>query len=215
MKRVNHFNAKIYERIDGMKLTRENYINYDKVWDNKLEESLGTISVGDEFEQWKEKKIKDAYLNFDMHIERFKQLSRDEFNKELSKLVTMYNFVELFDLNEVKDVVGCYIIVLDEYKQLYIGSTSKCIKRRVLSHWTNREAISRLVFGSVEKSILSVDSFRAYDTTKIFYLVTDENWNEEESMVSDALVKFCLNRTAGGENDIGLLKSVANMRQLD
>ena len=65
---------------------------------------------------------------------------------------------EVKNLNDYSGVAGVYILVLDKYKQVYIGQTNTCIKTRIMSHWRKVKEFDRLLFGPVESSILSIDS---------------------------------------------------------
>ena len=61
-------------------------------------------------------------------------------------------------------------MVLEEYKQAYIGITTQRLKQRIEQHWRGKRAFDRLIFGNAEKSIISIDSFGPLDTTRIFVL---------------------------------------------
>lgn len=62
----------------------------------------------------------DVEYNYDKNMEHFSRLSVTEFHNELAKFLKKYkDFKEIFNLNECEDV-GFYLIVLDEYKQVYI-----------------------------------------------------------------------------------------------
>ena len=78
---------------------------------------------------------------------------------------------QIFDLNDCKEMCGIYVLVLDEYKQVYIGQ-AKDIKKRVMQHWSKQKPFDRLIFGGVNNSVLSIDCFGALDTTRIFVLET-------------------------------------------
>lgn len=53
-------------------------------------------------------------------------------------------------------------MVLDEYRQVYIGATSESAgtAERIRQHWSGQKQFDRLLAGSVETSVLSIDSFR-------------------------------------------------------
>jgi len=100
------------------------------------------------------------------------------------------------------EVSGAYVLVLDEYKQVYIG-ISYDIKKRILSHWNNKKEFGRLIFGSKDTSVISIDSFGAFDTTRVFIKKTVwyQNINRlEEELVSKFDDKYTLNRIRGGLN---------------
>ena len=109
------------------------------------------------------------------------------------------------DLKEVNNVEGIYILVLDEYKQVYIGISNN-IKKRILQHWSDKKDFDRLLFGDKEKSILSIDSFGALDTTRIFYKefsYFDDIYSAEYNVVAKFKDKYKLNRVDGGLNSEG------------
>ena len=146
--------------------------------------------------------------NFDLNIKYFESLSFDKFNKYLLKFINKYKFNEVKDLNLLKDKSGIYILVLDEYKQVYIGKndrlSSQKIKKRIQQHWSTRKDFGHLLFGRIETSILSIDSFGALDTTRIFYkeLKWHQNIDEyEEKLVNEFKKEYRLNRVGGGLND--------------
>ncbi len=153
------------------------------------------------------KQIPKADYNYDLNMEYFKSLDFDDFNKYISKQCKKHKFVECFDLNMLKDISGVYMMVLDEYKQVYIGISNN-IKQRIKGHWNNQKSLERLIFGDICSSILSIDSFGALDTTRIFYIKTFSTYKKEEEIVKAFDSKYMLNRTAGG---IGSVETYTNM----
>ncbi|MFF5814718.1 hypothetical protein ACFY5J_25400 [Peribacillus butanolivorans] len=125
----------------------------------------------------------------------FNNLSKQEFNAELEKYVQESSFKEIFDISPLEYDSGYYILVLDEYCQVYIGKTSN-MKRRIMNHWSRQKEFDRLYFGSLETSRLSIDSFRALDTTRIFVSLT-KDINDEDIMIDSFDDKYILNRTLG------------------
>lgn len=227
-KYIVHFNTKI-KATDRNKLTRENYCiptskpcyqtrkallfpkkYYEK---NKVYPpnclKIYYVFPNDVFcddehytEQWVEEHYRICMENFDLNMQFFSSLDKSDFQKKLSHLQKKNRLKEIFDLKEVSGIEGIYILVLDEYKQIYIGE-SKDIKKRILSHWSKIKEFDRLIFGNVESSVLSIDSFGALDTTRIFYKPV--SWREnidkiEERLVDDFDKKYLLNRVAGGLN---------------
>jgi hypothetical protein len=91
-------------------------------------------------------------------------------------------------------------MVLDEHRRVYVGATSESagIAKRIRQHWTHQKQFDRLVAGSVETSVLSIDSFRALDTTRIFAMTTSECFDEEDLLLQQFPPKFALNRGMGG-----------------
>ena len=84
-----------------------------------------------------------------------------------------------------------------------------------------KKDFDRLIFGKKDKSILSIDSFGALDTTRIFVKTISMARNlylEEEKIVADFDSKYRLNRVAGGINSennesIRNLKLIASKEQ--
>ena len=181
---ITHFGVKIKEK-------PSNHINKDTYLSAKPEGMTG----------WKEEhypqQIKKASLNYDLNMSYFASIKQDDFDSFLSKILKKYKFTECFDLKELSYVEGVYMIVLDEFKQVYIGISSD-IKKRIMSHWSSQKSLERLIFGDVCNSILSVDSFGALDTTRIFYIKTYSTYTTEEKIVKNLDTRFSLNRTAGG-----------------
>ena len=152
-------------------------------------------------DDWCVKHQKDCLENFDLNMEFFSKLNKEKFEKTLSRLLKKTKrFKQIYDINECEGVEGIYILVLDCYKQMYIGQ-SKDIKKRILQHWRKRKEFDRLIFGKKENSVLSIDVFGPLDTTRIFVLKTEGAIVKdeiEEELVSSVNAQFLLNRTAGG-----------------
>lgn len=153
-----------------------------------------------------EKLQKKALYNFDLNMEFYKRLDRNKFNEEIKNfLFTHPEFVEVTDLNDYKNTTGIYIMVLDEYKQVYIGMTAAKygIKWRIQVHWNNVKTLDSLVFGGVNESVLSIDSFRHLDTTRIFVCTDiDKNdlYSKEYELIETAFSpEFLTNRITGGD----------------
>jgi hypothetical protein len=104
--------------------------------------------------------------------------------------------------------------VLDEYCQLYIGTASD-IKNRIRKHWTNRKAFDRLLFpvNGITTSILSIDSFRAYDTTRIYIYKTSDIYDKEDDIINYFPKQYVCNRLAGGRLDNLFMKTSDIMKQ--
>lgn len=194
-----------------------NYINKDTYLSAKPEGMRG----------WNEshypKQIAAASINYDLNMRYFKSLDYDEFSKYISKKCKKFNFKECTDLTELIGVEGLYMMVLDNYKQVYIGQASN-IKRRIMSHWNEKKSLERLIFGDICESGLSIDSFGALDTTRVFYKETRVLHINEEKIVADFDSRYTLNRTAGGVGAVdtytdtrsaALLAVMANRRKKD
>lgn len=160
-------------------------------------------------DEWCEIQKINALKNFDINIQHFKELEHCDFENELQKFLKKYShFKPINDLKDVYYEPGYYLLVLDEYKMIYIGKSSK-IGWRIVKHWSQDKVFDRLIFpvSNVENSLLSIDSFQALDTTRIFAWVRESNRYIEEDrifnniefdMVNSFPAKFRQNRTFGG-----------------
>lgn len=205
IEKIQHFGVWI-KKSEKNRIDRQYYAQYD-----------------DEYiELWGELKCKlhqeKSLINFDKNMQFFKQLSKDEFEKELKNLIdSTSDLIEIFDLNKCKNMCGIYIMVLDNYKQVYIGQSTD-IKRRILQHWSKNMDFYRLLWGDVNDSVLSINSFGALDTTRIFVVETNYLDCFEKIFVSKIPSYFRLNRIGGGtiKDNLELLEALAahNYRSL-
>lgn len=188
---TTHFGIKLHNREGGYKLTADNYV---KMSDKDSATSSEELKL----------KLEKVMTRFDLNMRYFKSLSWDKFNEELSKFVISNNFYEINDLNYVEDIAGYYVMVLDNYCQIYIGVSSRGhgIKRRVPQHWSRQIPLDRLRGGY--SGSLAIDSFRALDTTRIFVCPDDQynffedyTLNEylEGRLVAKFPVDYCLNQS--------------------
>ena len=198
---VYHFGVKVLEGKRGLRLTREKYA----IVDNKSSFGVKDMLYND---QWCEKHLINCLENFDLNMEYFSLLNHSEFCVEIEKFLKQNNyFTEVDDLNLYDGKAGYYLMVLDEYSQLYIGTTGN-IKKRIRQHWSSSKSFDRLIFGNVDSSILSIDSFRALDTTRIYVYETNETFSSEDKFINEIPVKFICNRMAGGRIEGGLLQAI-------
>ena len=224
---IIHFKTKI-KRNDRNCLTRENYCTPTNKVSYKVKKNIQSVqeffklnnrypglapdyycnipnsTFADE-EHYTEECVKNHYndcmKNFDLNMQFFSSLDTEKFNNHLTSFVEKNRFKEIDDLQTVSQTEGVYILVLDKYNQVYIGISSD-IKKRILSHWSKRKEFDHLICGKVEESILSIDSFGALDTTRIFYKPCSW-WGKdkaEEKFVAKFKSIYRLNRVAGGLN---------------
>lgn len=117
-----------------------------------------------------------ALHNYDLNMAYFDTLDDAEFHEALVRFTKNRRFVEVADLGSAafadpyeRRIDGyLYIMVLGKYKQVYIGMTTMPLKKRIQQHWNKQKELDRLVFGSVERSRISIDSFGPLDTTQIY-----------------------------------------------
>lgn len=152
-------------------------------------------------DEWCDAQQRDALQNFDLNMRYFASLDRSEFDLMVEdKIASRKGMVEVVDLNAWDGKTGLYVMVLDHFKQAYVGVTSSegGIRARVRQHWASSRAFDRLLWGSVDQSILSIDSFRALDTTRIFAARSRNPFALEEELVEVLPAKYLLNRIMGG-----------------
>lgn len=141
--------------------------------------------------------------NFDLNMTYFTMLDENRFNCILDSFLEQYNvFEEIFDLKPYARTEGYYIMVLDEYKQVYIGKTGD-IKRRIMQHWSKTKPFDRTLFPmyAYDKSCFSIDFFRALDTTRIFVWRHTMSNGIEEDLICHFPAKYCTNRIGGDISD--------------
>lgn len=227
---IIHFKTKI-KRNDRNFLTRENYCIPTTEASYKVKKNIKTAQAFFESnnrypllapdwycnipnhifadnEHYTEEYVKKHYANcmrnFDLNMQYFASLDAEKFNKYLMSFIKKNRFKEAEDLQTVSQVEGVYILVLDKYKQVYIGISSD-MKKRILGHWNRRKEFDHLICGKIEESILSIDSFGALDTTRIFYKPC--GWYEKDKAGKKYVAQFKsiyrLNRVSGGINAEG------------
>ena len=114
---------------------------------------------------------------------------------------------------------GYYIIVLDKYKQVYIGKTID-IHRRIRQHWTTQKPFDRTLFPihAVTSSVFSIDFFRALDTTRVYawrtsWLYLPEQ-TEEGQLIHNFPAKYLVNRLGGDVSNALMAILTMKMRDL-
>lgn len=163
----------------------------DNLDDNKLNEDNFSILGKEELQKYPN--YLDSYslrqvenlLIYDLNMRYFRQLDQDDFNNYLNDFIIKNNFKEIKDLNDVKNVVGIYIMILDEYKQVYIGQTVD-IRKRIKLHWDKKIQFHNISQWGAYSSKIAIDSFRTIDTTRIFiYRCEKEKLDELEAKFID------------------------------
>ena len=214
--KILHFGVLIKKSQNNL-ISRDNYATIDKrnsrwepqkvkFWKEvyKTPEELHKRFEDDECkfhsDVWCEKHRIACLTNYDLNMSFFEKIDPKAFNKALSKLLKSSKRIhEVFDLNEHQEKSGIYIMVLDNYKQIYIGQATN-LKKRILQHWSKNKEFDRLLHGKVENSVLSIDSFGALDTTRIFVLecATWELDDKEQLLVNKISNNYKLNRIDAG-----------------
>lgn len=218
IERATHFNTKVRSHFGlGLRISRETYATINKrsslprwhrednpeLWDS-LDWSYEDAEHRFHSDEWCAEHRERALQNFDLNMAHFASLDPEEFETALqSAVASRRGMVEVTDLTKWDGVPGLYIMVLDEYCQVYVGVANSWtgIAKRIRQHWTNQKQFDRLIWGDVTSSILSIDSFRALDTTRIFAVKTDQFFAGENPLLEKFPRKFTLNRVMGG-NDV-------------
>lgn len=186
---IDHFGIRLRKSEIELRLTRDNYAavtnNKSSFFPNEIHSEVRCKEFYD-----------DGMINFDININNFSLLNKKEFNFLVHLYMEEHQFTEIFDLNLYSGKSGYYILVLDEYCQVYIGQTSD-FKKRIMSHWNKSMPLDRLIFrGGVKESVLSIDSFKALDTTRIFVFTTTDIVHENRFIMEFPL-QYRLNRVPG------------------
>lgn len=216
---MKHFGVIIREGTRGYKLDRERYAipNPHNSLDCVLEDSekywakrgIALYSDTDKkyySDEWCKLHRQDCLENFDLNMQFFASLNHDMFEIELQHLLSACpKFTEVFDLKQYEKVAGYYIMVLDEYCQVYIGTT-KDIKARIQDHWSRGMPFDRLIFGGKTTSKLSINCFRPLDTTRIFAYPTKRTYITESTYIKYFSNQFVCNRLSGGLRTDGMMQ---------
>lgn len=199
---AKHFGVEIVKRKHGFRLTRENYaVVSNKNSLLKFDIDVYLDAEGKFYtEEWCKKQYIDVMANFDLNMEYFSLLNHVKFEKEIANFLrNNKDFKEVTDLGLLNGESGYYLMVLDDYCQIYIGMATN-IYRRIRGHWNARKSFDRLLFpmGNVDGSLLSIDSFRVLDTTRLYAFITDNIYEFEDDFINQFSPEFCSNRMAGG-----------------
>ncbi|MHA7289554.1 GIY-YIG nuclease family protein [Arthrobacter sp. MDT3-24] len=208
---VEHFGERLRQSKYGHRLTREMYAVPNKkpsavrpredvgeaFWASQAwayEDEAHTI-LSDEFCS---QQHDNALENFDLNMAFFAQIPADAFEDALTELLVKNKSLrEVTDLKTLDWEEGAYVMVLDGYRQAYIGQAVD-MRARIRRHWTTSKQFDRLLWGHKHESVLSVDSFRALDTTRIFAAKTIDADRLERRLVKNFPPDFLLNRIEGG-----------------
>jgi hypothetical protein len=188
---VTHFGMRIDQTRPTARLNRETYvqvstresfhtyayakhmINNEEVDNLILDEEKQQVFYTESYCQMLKER---ALRNYDINMSRFALLDAHEFVDALNSYIAKNHFTEITNLKCNKfsdpyerDIEGyIYIMVLGQYKQVYIGITRSALASRIKQHWNRKKPLDRLVFGSVNTSRISIDCFGALDTSQIF-----------------------------------------------
>ena len=218
-----HFGVNLVDRGKGFHLTREGFalintkpsLPFFKSLEDKnayIDEEGSAYS-----ECWCSEYRELCLKNYDLNMKYFSSLDKDSFNAELSSFLDKYSkFVNITNLQNFDDVEGYYIMVLDEYKQAYIGKSDN-IKKRIMNHWSRTKPFDRTLFPMYawEKSTFSIDFFRALDTTRIYVWKRKVSDGLETELIRNIQPQFCTNRIGGDVTNALQAIATMNVRYLN
>ena len=202
---MEYFGVKLVDKGKSFKLTRDEFAQINTKpslprFTSLVQMNAYTDESGRTYaENWCREYREVCLKNFDLNMKYYELLDKDEFVKSLEEFLNKNSeFVEVTDLNDFADVEGYYLMVLDEYKQVYLGQSCN-IKKRVLQHWSKTKQFDRLLcpMYAWDKSVFSIDSFRAFDTTRIFVWKRRLYDGVEADLIWDIPMKFSSNRIGG------------------
>lgn len=209
---VGHFGERLRPRRFGHRLTREGYAYPTRSPHPRVRREQVNAEHWDgvawAYQDQEHTRHSDAYLlvqrdqalvNYDLSMQYFESLEDGEFQDALARVLAADPALEpVSSLPNWHEASGVYVIVLDKYRQFYVGQAFD-IRKRIKQHWSSHKPFDRLVFGSLYNSIFPIDAFRALDTTRIYARSTNERFDAEARIEGAADRRFCLNRMMGGE----------------
>ena len=202
---MEHFGVKLVNRGKSFNLTRDEFALISTkpslpYFESLAERKAYADEQGSAYsESWCAEYRELCLKNFDLNMEYFSKLDKTTFDDALSSFLSKYKqFAEVTSLNDFSGVEGFYIMVLDEYKQVYIGKTED-IKKRIMKHWSNTKPFDRTLFPMYawNNSTFSVDFFRALDTTRIYAWEKRMSDGIEADLIRNFPAQFCTNRIGG------------------
>ncbi|WP_448968750.1 hypothetical protein [Latilactobacillus curvatus] len=177
---IEHLGVNIRENKNGLKLTVSNSAT------GKLEELWEKSDRVKPLEVCRQE-IEDSVSE---RMGLLKELSFDEFNARLAEFISNHRFKAYENIQELEGTSGYYILVLDEYRQLYIGSSSD-ILQRIRNHWTKKTYLSRPFYDGNQ---MRIDVFKALDTTRVFaYKSKSLTMRRVDTLVKEIPDKFVIN----------------------
>lgn len=202
---MEHFGVKLIRRGKAFKLNREEFalINTKPslpYFASLAERGAYADKQGNSYsEKWCSEYRQLCLKNYDLNIEYFSKLDKEGFDEAITSFLTRFKqFKEVANLNDYDGVEGFYIMVLDEYKQVYIGK-SDGIRKRIMQHWSRTKPFDRILFPMYDwkRSAFSIDSFRALDTTRIFVWKKKLSDGVEAELIRSFPAQYCTNRIGG------------------
>lgn len=202
---MKHFGINLIYRKYTFNINREQFALINKKpslpkFESLVEKNAYVDDTATEYSlSWCEGYRELCLKNYDLHMKYYSTLDSQGFSNAIMCFLKKYKkFCEIDSLLDYEGIAGYYLMVLDEYKQVYIGKSDN-IKRRVQQHWANTKAFDRTLFPmyAVDTSCFSVDFFRAIDTTRIFVWKRKFLEGIERELIENFPQEFCCNRIGG------------------
>lgn len=174
--------VKLHHKVGGLMMTSSNYAHEPK-------EAYVCPLTGVVLSE--EEQIGFIQGHFDANMRYYNNLDADDFASFVSTYTEETGFTQVKDLNSLLNNCGYYLLVLDNYKQLYVGASGD-IKKRITQHWSRVIPSAQMISHALSIHYLPVDSFRALDTTRVYVLGLAEG-RSEESLYSRIPVRYLSN----------------------
>lgn len=203
--KMKHFGVNLIQKKYAFNLNREQFALINKKpslpkFESLVAENAYVDETATEYSlAWCEKYRELCLKNYDLQMKYFSTLDSQNFNDAIICFLKKYKkFCEIDSLLDYEDVEGYYMMVLAEYKQVYIGKSCN-IKKRIQQHWTKTKEFDRTLFPmyAVNTSCFSIDFFRALDTTKIFVWKRKLIDGVEQELIKNFPQEFSCNRVGG------------------
>lgn len=216
---MEHFGVNLINRGKSFKLVREEFAIIDTkpslpYFASLAERKAYADESGSAYdESWCQKYRELCLKNYDLNMEYYSMLDKTEFDKSLESFFQENKgFKEVINLTDYSGIEGYYLMVLDEYKQVYIGKTYD-IKRRIMTHWSRTKPFDRTLFPMYawDTSCFSIDFFRALDTTRIFVWKRRVSEGIEAKLIRTFPSKFSTNRIGGDITNA--IEAIATMKK--
>ena len=200
-----HFGTRLVEKKYSLELVRDEFavINTKPslpVFDTLVQQNAYTNDYCLEYrKEWCVAYRELCLQNYDLNMRYFSLLDCQEFNNALTGFFKKHRkFSEIEDLTECEKVSGYYMLVLDKYKQVYIGKSNN-MRKRIRQHWVTTKHFDCTLFPmyNVKGSCFSIDHFRALDTTRIFVWKRSLRDDLEAELINDLPMKYLTNRIGG------------------
>jgi hypothetical protein len=161
---VEHFGEMVRPGKYGHRLTREMYALVNKrsstrVPDYLLTDDLRALlaphyedaEMTIHTDEFCSRHREAALVNFDLNMAFFAQIAQESFDEALSEMLRKHKRLRpVTDLRSLDGDVGVYVLVLDNYRQAYIGQ-SWDMRKRIKTHWSAPSS-STVCCGAASKS---------------------------------------------------------------